>query len=108
MSTENEVVSQTPVTETNVDEMKTNAKKVMEQAVAASQKRSLDVSSSSTKTISNCSVERCWTIYLLNFNLITSLYYVFFFVFKFIVTVLQLPYLKSSNRRFKCHNASHR
>lgn len=45
MSSENEVVSQTPATETSVDEMKTNAKKVMEQAVAASQKRSLDVSS---------------------------------------------------------------
>ena len=43
MSSENEV-SQTPVTETNVDEMKKNAKNVMEQAVAASQKRSLDVS----------------------------------------------------------------
>lgn len=44
MSSENEVVSQAPVSEANVDEMKTNAKKVMEQAVAASQKRSLDVS----------------------------------------------------------------
>jgi len=43
MSNENEVVSQTPagvnISETNVDEMKTNAKKVMEQAVAASQKK---------------------------------------------------------------------
>lgn len=45
MSSENEVVSQTPVTtETSVDEMKKNAKNVMEQAVAASQKRSLEVS----------------------------------------------------------------
>ena len=47
MSTENEVVSQAPasgLSETSVDEMKKNAKTVMEQAVAASQKRSLEVS----------------------------------------------------------------
>lgn len=48
MSSENEVVSQAPasgLSETSVDEMKKNAKTVMEQAVAASQKRSLEVSS---------------------------------------------------------------
>jgi len=55
MSNENEVVSQTPagvnISETNVDEMKTNAKKVMEQAVAASQKRSLDNASEDSNSL---------------------------------------------------------
>jgi len=51
MSSENEVVSQTPATETSVDEMKTNAKKVMEQAVAASQKRSLDHASEDSNSL---------------------------------------------------------
>jgi hypothetical protein len=43
MSTENaEVISQTPATETNVEELKTEAKKVLEQA-SVNNKRSLEV-----------------------------------------------------------------